>query len=340
MAADEFAWNMSEMTSQFQQLVRDTNLAAATCHKWINDYYRNHFPEDSDVELLKGWLEQSTSATDSGKYSLGQTVLKLEEPVFRDDVRIKLVLNSEKFFSLYSDDEQYITTPALAIGTDDKTKVKCSDFTYRISGYGYSKLSTETAFSGLSTVPQNKYGAFSLKIDDDGDITIAEADNNSTGYDTLAEAVEGLNFSDSDTAYMGYVTVISTDFGGFIPGTTSLDDAAVTDTYTDGDPGNRGEPETVCIYQEYLYVRPKAYDIYLIKAPKIIRPDAIDTGSPLDYKWGPCIAAGAARYYALEILKNKELASEIAEAWQVRINSIRGKNINQLMESTIQRSFI
>ena len=74
-------------------------------------------------------------------------------------------------------------------------------------------------------------------IDRDG--TINQAGANSTGYLTPALAIAALSVADADNAFMGYVTVASTDSGGFVPGTTALDDAAVTDTYTDGQPARR-----------------------------------------------------------------------------------------------------
>ena len=176
----------------------------------------------------------------------------------------------------------------------------------------YSKSSSEATFTGLDTVPQNKYGAFSLKIDSDGDITIAEAEDNATGYDTPGEAVADLEAADSDSCYMGFVTAICTAATGFIPGTTELSHATVTDTYTDGNPAHRGDPKAGLIYDEYLYVRPKADRIMQIKAPKIIRPDALDTTeAPLDIAWGPLIALGAAIEYVSMIKKDEAQAQKL-----------------------------
>lgn len=339
MVADEFTWVMSEIVTRFQVLIGDQSLAAATCRKHINDYYQNQFPEDVQVDDLKSFWTQSTAVSDSGEYDLAQTDLKLLQPVTCDKAEIRLIIDHELFFRLYPDLEQYKTAPGLAIGTSDTTKVKHDDFTYEISGYSYSKSSSEVAFSGLATIPQNKYGAFSLKIDTDGTITIAEASANSTGYDTPTKALLGLAYADSSSAYMGFVTVINTS-GTFVPGTTALGASGVTATYTDGRFENRQKPEAVTIFQNKVYARPKADDIYLLESPRLIRPSALDTGAPPDKKWGPAIALGAAIGYLRELTRDKERADELESRFDLRIDSIRGKSIDQLTEMEIERSFI
>lgn len=295
---------MAELVTEWRVLTgcKDTSeTEAATIRKWINSYYTENFPFDSNVDELNGFLTQAVSATDSGEYTLAQTALKIKEPVTLNGEPISLYLDKKLFFETYLENEQYISAPGLAIGESDTKKVKHDDFSYAIAGNSHGKSSSEVAFSGLDTVPQNKYGAFSLTIDSDGTITINQAGGNSIGYDTPALAIAALEVAGSDDAYMGYVTVISTDSGGFVPGTTELNDSAVTDTYTDGQPANRNAPEAVCQYGNTLYVRPRSDDIYQIKFPYRKRPEAIDEGAPLDVAWGPVIATGAAMAYLARI---------------------------------------
>jgi hypothetical protein len=340
MAADEFTWVMSELVTRFREhtgMPNTSDMSDADVHKWINDYYRHIFPLTFDLDLLNAFFTQATAVSDSGEYSLGQTVLKIERPVTVNGSKIRLY-HDKSFFADYPEDEQYITVPTLAIGTDS-TKVKNSAFTYDISGNSYYKASAETAFSGLSTVPQNKYGAFSLKINAAGTITIAEASDNSTGYATPGLAVAGLAVADSDSCYMGFVTVISTAATGFIPGTTALDNGSVTDTYTDGKHQNRGDPQAAFVYDEKLYVRPKADRVMQIKAPHVVRPDAIDTGAPLDVAWGPLIALGAAILQTVEENKDSQRGQELARIFKTRADSIDAKQRKQRQPQYAQPSF-
>lgn len=337
-----FTWVGSEIVTLFQQMVSEQSLASATCMNWINDYYQNQFPEDAQVPELKSWWTQTMSAVDNGAYSLAQTDLKILRPVYRDgENEVCFVHDHEKFFTEYPEQEQYITAPGLAIGTGDTTKVKHDAFSFRISGYGYEKASSEITLSG-DTIPQNKYGAFCFKIDSDGDITVGEATNNSTGYDSIKDAVEDLAYSDSDTAYMGFVVVRSTDSGGFVPGTTDLSDSAVTDYYTDGKWESRGAPEAVTIFENKVYARPKANDIYQLKAPRLIRPTALTTGTaPTDKKWGPVLAIGAAIRYLTEYMgvMSGDKLDHLRTLYDNHMTSIRGKQIYQNTDRIIERSF-
>ncbi len=265
-----------------------------------NDYYVHYFPEDALVTNFDGFYTQAAIATDNGEYSLAQSIVKLMEPMTINGVEITFHQDKNYFFQLYPDDEQYITLPGLAVGAVDSTKVLNAAFTFDHQGQSYPKVSAENTFVGLSTVPQNKYGAFCLKIESDGTVTIYEADDNATGYDSPGLAIAALPDSDSDTAYMGYVTVINTAVAGFIPGTTALDAGTVTDTYTDGDPANRGTPSGALFIHNKLFLRPKADDTYQFQAAsEMNRPSALadDAAVPGDPKWGPAIALGAAIIY-------------------------------------------
>ena len=299
----DFTWVLTEITTRWRQLTGRSSvsdISDADVYALINDYYQNYFPEDALVTNFDAFFTQALTAVDSGEYSLAQTIVKLMEPMTVNGGEITFYQDKNYFFEQYPDIEQYITSPTLAIGST-ASRVANSAFKYKIDGWSYSKaaVAAGTAFSGLDTVPQNKYGAFCLKIDEDGTITIYEADDNATGYNSEALAIADLPDADSDTAYMGFVTVISTDAGGFIPGTTELSDAAVTDTYTNGDPAKRGEPTGALYIHNTLFLRPKPSDIGLFQAAsEMNRPTALVAATaPSDVKWGPMIAMGAAILY-------------------------------------------
>lgn len=326
MAADVFTWIMSEMVTEWRRItgVKSTSQETdASIHKFINDYYQNFFPTQSQVDDLEDFLTQEVTAVDSGQYALAQTTLKIAKPITLDGNKIDLYLDKELFFDTYPEDEQYISAPGLAVGSSDSKKVKHDTFNYSVADNSYNKPTSEVAFSGLDTVPQNKYGAFSLTIDTDGAITIAQAGGNSTGYNTPALAITGLPAGDASSAFMGYVTVISTASGGFVPGTTALDAETVTDTYTDGQPAHRNKPEAILQFGDILYARPKSDDTHQIKFAITKRPVAIDAGAPLDVKWGPVIASGAAIIYLGR--DGQEVPQSVQAVFDFRMNSIRSK---------------
>lgn len=299
----DLTWKRSEIRDRWRELTGRTQVADISdddVDALINDYYVNYFPEDALVTNFDDWFTQAAIATDNGEYSLAQTIVKLMEPMTINGADITFFQDKNYFFQMYPVDEQYITAPGIAIGAIDSTKVLNAAFSFDIQGQSYAKASAENTFVGLSTVPQNKYGAFSLTIEDDGTITINEADDNATGYDSPGLAIAGLPNAGSDTAYMGFVTVICTAAAGFIPGTTALDAGTVTDTYTDGDPAKRGTPSGALFIHNKLYLRPKADDTFQFRAAsEMNRPSSLadDAAIPLDPKWGPAIAMGAAVIY-------------------------------------------
>ncbi len=328
----------------------------------LNDYYVNYFAGDTRVDEFNTFFTQALSATDDGVYDLAQNIERLDDPVTINGNPIVFYRDRELFFTgnhlhghhhrfsgfrlttLHSshfhkfEDEQFVTDPTLVIGTDT-TKVKHSDFDYLINDFAYSKLSSEVALSG-DTIPQNKYGAFSFKIGADGDITVAAADDNVTGYDTPRLALEALGSSDSESAYMGYVTVISTDADGFIPATTSLaTGGTVTATFTDGRFENRSTPISALLYGQDLYVEPKPNDIYQFKALSISdRPTALDTDDELaDPKHGPAVARGAAILY-LGGKGGQERIAELAATTKHIYDAIRSDKIKRLLGQVVQRS--
>jgi hypothetical protein len=339
----DYTWARSEIRTRFREHIGETStnaLSNATADAIINDYYVNRFPDDAKVDEFDVFFTQALSATDDGEYTLSTDVEQLDEPVTIDGDEIKMYRDDTEFFTDYPDNEQYITAPSLAIGSSDTTKVLHSAFDYRIesSGHAYSKASSEITLSG-DTIPQNKYGAFGFTIDADGDITVDAADDNDDGYDSPHLALTDLDHASSSSCFMGYLVVISTDSGGFIPGTTALDDSAVTDTYTDGKYETRNKPEAACIFGTKLYVRPKAYDIYQFKAASTAdRPTAFsaDTSTPTDVSWGPAIALGAAIQYLVGI-KDIEAANDLAPLAKYLFSGLKNKKIKRMYGRTILR---
>ncbi|MFZ2809447.1 MAG: hypothetical protein WAZ60_23940 [Desulfosalsimonadaceae bacterium] len=125
-----------------------------------------------------------------------------------------------------------LTSAALAIG-GTKTNVASGAFTFYISGVKYAKAAVAAGTAlAAGTIPQNKWGIYRYSIIADGTITsTAAAANFTTGYDTEAAAISAIAALPASSANMGYGTVMSTAVGGFVGGTSNLDDAGVTDNY-------------------------------------------------------------------------------------------------------------
>ena len=364
--ADTKTWTLAEQRTLFRELTGKKSteqISDVDVNKELNDYFVNHFPSDAKVDEFSVFFTQAMSATDDGVYSLSQNVDRLDDPVTINGRQINLIRDREIFFGghdLHHDhghflhgnftvtsshfggqfkDEQFITDPTLAIGTSNAARVLHAAFDYRIDDFSFSKSSSEVALTG-SAIPQSKFGAWSLKIDDAGAITVAAATDNATGYDTPRKALDDLDSSDSDSAYMGYVTVTKSD-GAFTPDTTLLSAANVTDTFTDGKFENRGEPLAALLYGQDLYVRPKPNDIYELEALSIAdRPTAFadDNAVPDDAKWGPVIAAMSA-VIILERNGEEESAVKVARVAKRYMDSISSDMIKRLLGQPIQRSF-
>ena len=365
--SDVKTWKFSEIRTLWRELAGrpSTNqISDVNVNKENNDYYVNHFPSDAKVDEFDVFFTQALSATDTGIYALTENIDRLDDPITINGREIVLYRDRELFFGAHGHyhghhghflhgnftvtsshfggqykDEQFITDPTLVIGTSNAARVKHDAFDYRIGDFSYSKASSEVALTG-SAIPQDKYGAWSLKIDEDGDITVSAADDNATGYDTPRKALDDLDSSDSDSAYMGYVTVISSS-GVFTPDTTLLSAAAVTDTYTDGKFENRGEPLSALLYGSNLYVRPKPNDIYELEALSIAdRPTAFadDDAVPNDAKWGPVIASMSALLF---LQRNGEdvIAAQVAVVAKKYMSAIRSDKIKRLLGQVVQRSY-
>ena len=360
---DAKTWKLSEMRTLWRELTgrKSTSQTSNTIiDEEIIDYYVNRFSHDARVDEFNVFFTQALSATDDGVYSLGQNVDRLDDPVTINGREIILERDREVFFGGHDHhhhhfahfigqrtsfhhfqykDEQFITDPTLVIGSSDTTKVKHSDFSYEIKSKSYSKLSSEVALTG-DAIPQGLYGAWSLKIDVDGDITVAAATDNGTGYATPRIALDALVASDSDSAYMGYVTVTKSD-GAFTPTTTALSASNVTDTFTDGKFENRAEPITALLFGQNLYVRPKPNDIYELEALSIAdRPTAFanDNAVPDDAKWGPVIAAKSALEFMVRNGPADAIAGVAAYA-EDQMSRIRPDRIKRFLGQVVQRTF-
>jgi hypothetical protein len=278
--------------------VPDTGqISDANLNGRINDYYMNRLPFVIQERELEGTYTQALVATDSGKYTIDATKLVIDEDIFLNGEPVTLTRDRKQFFLDYPKDlgAAYVISDAGAVLTKATESVSYSAVKYNVDGNAYALAAGSIALSG-DTIPQNLYGAWRLEVDEDGDVSIVEADDNATGYATPALAIKGLINEATDAACLGFVTAMSTDSGGFIPGTTSLSAATVTSTVTDGYHSTRRRPDTFLLYGDTLYAGPKPDDTYELVIPYIEKRDALtqDTDVPSDVRWGNLIAYGTA----------------------------------------------
>lgn len=301
------SWTLADIRARWRDHTgrgSTNDIADVTVNARINDFMQLHLPLEVNLGSLEADWTQETAATDSGDYSIAEADIDLNDPITLNGDELFVYHDKMEFFRDYPvyQDEKFITAPTLAIGST-ASAVSNAAFKYQISGWTYTKaaVAAGTALSG-STVPQNKYGAWMLEIDSAGAITVTAASDNATGYATAALAVNGLPAGSGTKAIMGYVTAMNTA-AGFIPGTTLLSAATVTDTYTDGNPDLRAAPMECLIAGGKLFVRPKPDDIYLIRAHlSLSRPASLsgDTISPIDSVLGAFIAIGSAIEFLAE----------------------------------------
>ena len=357
-------WTLTELVAQLREYIGRPSTAQISDDALkilVNDYYINHFPSDANVDEFDTFYTQALSATDDGIYPIPQSVERFDDPITINGNQIRFYRDRELFFSDFPDnrhhhhfrslttlhntqfrkfeDEQYITNPGLVIGSSDSKKVKNVAFDYSINEFSYSKASAESALTG-NAVPQGKYGAWSLRVDENGDITVTAATDNATGYLTPRLALEALTSSDSDSAYMGYVTAIKSD-GAFTPATTALDAANVTATFTDGRFEARTTPISALLYGQNLYVWPKPNDIYQFKALQIAdRPDELTSDSDTvdDPKWGPAVAIGTANIFLLS-KGEKDTVDDLAALTNYLFSQINEDKIKRLLGQQVMRQF-
>jgi hypothetical protein len=170
-------------------------------------------------------------------------------------------------------------------------------------------------------------------------VTIVEASDNTTGYDTPRKAIEGMSDEGGDKAGMGFVTVISTS--SFVPGTTSLSDSGVTATFTDGFKSTRNTPDACLIYNQQLYVRQKSNDTSELTAPYTKQPTALSSDSdvPLSVRWGLAIVYGTAVEIFSEDGSDEELV-KYGLIWQTHLDKINEKsekqdNVTRVLKASI-----
>ena len=355
-------WTLAEIRSNGINGIRELTGKKSTSNPTnpelttaVNDFYRNRFPHEVKPEELKSTFTQATSGTDTGQYAVSSDVAILEEPASINGVPLGGTFNSgfnfnnagsggsgsgffyqdrTTFFAKYPSEKTTgvaftLTAAGLSIGTSATTAVKNAAFSYRIKPHSYSKVTAETALSG-DTVPQSKYAAWRLQIEADGTIAIQAADNNATGYDTAAQAVQDIPAESTEAAAMGFVTAINTA-GTFVPGTTSLSAATVTATFTDGFNTIRGVPEALLLDGQVLYARPIPNDVFIIEMQQFAKPTALssDSDKVTVPEWGPVVAFGT----AAEILigsGDEERKAEIARGYQFYKNLLDRKVAMQL----------
>lgn len=353
------AWTLANLRARFRTLIgrsTTTDISDANANGFINDYLCYRFPIDVQLNRFDQEWTQAITPTDSGEYSVSADVQDLQEPIFCNDDELYVEYDKEAFWRRYPSEEDYITSPTLAIGTSSEAAVANSSFKYMgQDGRIRTKAAAETALSG-DDVPVSKYGAWMLEIDDDGTITVQEADDNVTGYDSAALAIDGLPGVTSGSICMGFVTAINTA-GAFVPGTTLLSAATVTDTYTNGHPGYRGTPESILVNRSAgkVYIRPKPDDDGLLKSnASLTRPTALseDTDTLSDEAWGPAVAIGAAiDYLGSQAGEDDQItslqyggppwsdANPKPGSFESELSKIRIKEIRQMSGRILPRSF-
>ena len=91
----------------------------------------------------------------------------------------------------------------------------------------------------------------------------------------------------------------------------------------------RGTPAAALLYNRTLYLRPKADEVFTVKASSTIKPAALTAATaPLNVQWGPAIAQGTA-----VMIKNRakdiDAAKELAEVYQAMITVINRRDLKQ-----------
>lgn len=115
-----------------------------------------------------------------------------------------------------------LNSAGLTIGSSSKPKVKIANTTYYlIDGVLYSKTTAEITLTTANNVANAKYNVLVLSIDTAGTVTVT----NGTEAATLAAVV--FPTIPSNQAVLGFVIIHPSGTGGFVGGTTDLDDATV-----------------------------------------------------------------------------------------------------------------
>ena len=127
-------------------------------------------------------------------------------------------------------------TAGLATGST-ATAVAHNEIDFVINGKGYHAEADAVgvALDGTDTTPQNQYTAFRFQIGLNGTVDCVKTADPTTGYASAVLALAALPALASDHASLGTLTVMSSDGGGFVAGTTEISTGAVTEVYADTD---------------------------------------------------------------------------------------------------------
>lgn len=335
-------WTLADIRAKFRTLTgrpTTTQISDAACNLLINDFYTRDFFRDTSLEAVRSVFEQELSALDSGEYSIDSAYVTFNMPAFINGRRIHLTFDRDYFFGQYPDDEDYQSSPGLAIGVVSPASVLVGDFAYMIEGYSYHTTGVEGALNG-SNIPTGKYGAWLVEITTAGALVITAAGANATGYLTAGLALQGLVAPTSGRACVGFVIVQNASGADFVPGTTLLSAAGITDSYIEGRPDNRDEPCMALIWGRKLFVRPKSDDIHRFKCDCTQKPTvmATDAATPLNEDWGLALAYGTAIKYLAES-DNGETGSMLPGLYDREIENIQLDYYRNLQQREVTRSF-
>ena len=178
---------------------------------------------------LKPWLDSLRTTVDETRIAVVELIDDHDADRAGVLAEVKTLVNDIRTV-LQSDG--VLSASGLAIGSTPQN-VATEEVIFSVGGKLYTKaaVAAGTALSG-DNVPQSKYGAWALDIGADLTIDISPASDNSTGYDSAELAAAGLPAVAASHVRLGYATAMKSD-GVFDPGTTALDDAAVTEAYVD-----------------------------------------------------------------------------------------------------------
>ena len=118
--------------------------------------------------------------------------------------------------------DHVFNSAGLTIGSSSKPKVKIANTTYfMIDGVIYSKTTAEVVLTTANNVANATFNVLVLSINAAGTVTVT----NGTAAATLAAVV--FPTIPSSQVVLGFVIINPTGTGGFVGGTTDLDDATV-----------------------------------------------------------------------------------------------------------------
>jgi hypothetical protein len=124
-----------------------------------------------------------------------------------------------------------LNTAGFAIGSD-KTKVAHGAVNYVLNGVYHTLPANAVGLAlGTTTTAQNMYGAWVFDVDENEEVTVWPAADNTTGYASANVAIYACPDIVPGTLRIGSFTAASSAAAGFIAGTTEIDAAAVTEVY-------------------------------------------------------------------------------------------------------------